>query len=107
MTRLIGWLGIQRALLLLGVVVLIATAPYAGGETAYSGWLMWPTLLAPALAPMLVFVLPLDMTMCGILMADRTAAERRRYRAIIILDLVLLIVLVAAWSPFFLDLVDS
>jgi disulfide bond formation protein DsbB len=103
--RLIDRLGVQRVLLDVVIVLLIILAPFAGGETAYSGWRMMPTLIAPALAPIFLFVLPLDMTMSAIFMSAKDLDERRRYRFIIITDFVLLAVLVAVWVPFFVTLV--
>ena len=49
--RKIGPLRVMHALFLL---VLVLSAPFAGGESARSGWAMWPTLIAPADSPKIV-----------------------------------------------------
>ncbi len=99
--RKIGPLRVMHALFLL---VLVLSAPFAGGESARSGWAMWPTLIAPALVPIFVFVLPLDMTMTAIGRACAEGAERARLTTVLTFDVVLLTVLVGAWMPFFLKL---
>ena len=44
---------------------------------------VWTTLVAPPLAVMMAFVVPLDMLMSRIYMADKHGAERARYRRIL------------------------
>ena len=61
---------------------------------------MVPTVLVPALVPMVFMVLLLDAIMGAVLLASRPR-ERRRYRAVIVIDLALAAVLVLWWWPFF------
>lgn len=100
----IGLLRVLHALLLLA---LILSAPFAGGESARSGIEMWPTLIAPALVPIFVFVLPLDMTMAAISRSGQHGDERARLTTVIRFDLLLLLLLLVAWLPFFLALLGS
>lgn len=101
LTKKIGFL---RLLLVVGIFVLIGFAPFSGGEVHYSGWRIVPSLIVPSIVPMVLFVLPLDMTMCGVFMSGETDAARARYRFIIAMDVLLFAALLLAWLPFFLDL---
>ncbi|MGH8531630.1 MAG: hypothetical protein ACREV1_02605 [Gammaproteobacteria bacterium] len=97
MRKLVGFLGPLRALLIAAILVLIAAAPCAEGATGYSGWDLMRGAVAPALATLAVLGLPVDIAMAGIFMTQ--ASERRRYRTILRLDLLLLILLLIAWIP--------
>ncbi len=101
--RKIGPLRVMHAAFLL---VLVLSAPFAGGESARSGFAMWPTLIAPALVPIFNFVLPHDMTMAAIGRASAEGAERARLTTVIRFDALLLVLLVGAWLPFFLELLS-
>jgi len=99
--RLVARIGVLRALLASLTIFLIAMAPFAGGQTQLSGWAMIPTLIVPAVVPMLLFVFPLDMTMSGIYLSSKAVDQRPRYKFIIIMDSMLLATLILAWLPFF------
>ena len=123
-------LGALRVALLAAVAVLVASAlfaspyPFGGGDIdtavamvsantpsastgiGYSIGLLWPTLIAPPLAVMMVFVVPLDMLMSRIYMTDKHGAERARYRRILAAEAVALALLVTAWTPFFVALLS-
>lgn len=102
--RFLGYVGPLRVLLYLLSLVLALAAGAAGGETAYQGWAVIPTLVVPALVPIVFFVLLLDVMMSAVFMVDKQGAERRRYRHLLGLDLAVWLVLTAAWLPFFLAL---
>ena len=119
-------LGTLRIALLAAVAALVASSlfaspyPFAGGEldvamvgpagpsespeVAWSFGLIWTTLIAPPLAVMMVFVVPLDMLMSRIYMTDKQGSERTRYRRILAAEGVALALLVAVWTPFFTEL---
>ena len=99
-------LGPLRGIMAVVVVILTVAAPFAGGGVQYTGWRMLPTLIAPAVAPIFFFVLPLDMMMCGVYMSGQGEVERARYRYIIRADLVLWLLLTVAWGAFFFSLVQ-
>lgn len=67
---------------------------------------MWPTLIAPALVPIFVFVLPLDMTMSAISRSGVEGDEYRRLTTVIRFNLLLFALLLGAWMPFFLSLLN-
>ena len=112
------------------MVVLVASAPFAsfgpeGFEAVYASQalgvggdalgpreigvsmgLVWTTLVAPPLAVMMAFVVPLDMLMSRIYMTDKPDAERARYRRILAAESFAFVLLVAAWTPFFVALLS-
>jgi len=98
-------MGIQRSFLVLVTLSLVILSFFSGGEYAMHGWRTLPTLVAPSLVPILFFVLCLDMMMSLIYSVESSDAVKRRYRNIIRIHLVLVIVLVAFWTPFFVRLV--
>jgi len=104
--RFARFLGPLRAALVLFTLICIVAGPFAVGVTQTSGWGMVPTLLMPSLAPVLFFVLPMDMVMSGVFMSDKPEPARRRYRIIIRLQAVLLVALTLSWLPFVLYLLN-
>ena len=123
-------LGALRIALLAAVAVLVASAPFASLDPGamdaidlaralivenpalgsrdldLSLGLVWTTLVAPPLAVMVFFVVPLDMLMTRIYMSDKHGAQRARYRRILVVEAAALLVLVAAWAPFFASLLS-
>ena len=53
---------------------------------------------------MVFFVVPLDMLMTRIYMTDKHGAQRARYRRILVAEAAALLLLVAAWAPYFASL---
>ena len=114
-------LGALRVALLAAIAVLVASAPFASlhpgafdvsvalagddGPFTASG-AIWLTLVAPPLAVMMAFVVPLDMLMTRIYMTDKQGAERARYRRILAAETLAFLLLVAAWAPFFFALLS-
>ena len=125
-------LGALRLALLGAIAVLAATAPFSsigsGGPGAFDAaralvleggasgspapgigvslGVVWTALVAPPLAVMMAFVVPLDMLMSRIYMADKHGAERARYRRILAAEALALVLLAAAWAPFFAALLS-
>ena len=105
--RLVRFVGPLRAMLYAGILLMIVSAAFSLGGMEKSGIMIFPTLIIPAMVPMMFFVLPLDMTMCAIMMSGKDDAARRRYRKLILSDLVIMAALFAAWWPFFSRLIFS
>jgi len=101
---LVAYVGVLRALLYTATLVLAASAPFAGGEVRYSGWAMYPTLLSPILTAAMFFVLALDVLMSWVFMYDLEGPARARYRNLLRIEALLLLLLALAWLPFFLSL---
>ena len=94
----VGFLRVVHGLFL---VLLMVSVPFAGGESARHGLAMWPTLIAPALVPIFIFVLPLDMFMAAVSRGGATEREVSRLNRVLKYDIVLLILLLLTWVPFF------
>lgn len=101
LARFCNYVGLLRAMLYTLMIILGGAAFFSSGGMQTTGLMIFPTLIAPALVPMLVFVIPLDVVMCKIMMSDKGATERRRYNNVIKLDLTFLVVLLAVWFPFY------
>jgi hypothetical protein len=101
---LLAALGPLRSMLVGGILVLVLLRPWADGEMSYSGWSMVPTLIVPALVPILFFVLLLDMIMSRVFMVDAAGAERARFRRILWTEAGVLLILLVSWGSFFLAL---
>ena len=99
--------GALRTTLIIIVIALIVIAPFTGGSVRVDGWAIIPTLLAPALYVIVVFVLPLEMVMSLIFMSDKHGSERRRYQRILVIELALFLVLLTAWAPFLVELLSK
>ena len=88
------------------VAMVVTAGPSESPEVAWSFGLLWTTLIAPPLAVMMVFVVPLDMLMSRIYMTDKQGAERARYRRILAAEALALALLVGVWTPFFVALLS-
>lgn len=101
---LLQQMGVLRVTLVALVILDVLASPSPGTSAVYSGWEMVPTLILPVLAPILLQVLLLDALMGRVMMSSATGMERSRYRRIVTVDLVFVIVLVFGWMPYFLKL---
>jgi hypothetical protein len=100
-------LGAQRVALTLLVLLVVIAAPIAYlSETTYDGWLALPTIIAPSLVPILFFLLLLDMIMSRVFMSNLEETGKKRFRYILMSHTVTLLVLIAAWLPFMLALLE-
>lgn len=100
----INKIGILRSALMSIVLVCIIFSFFSSGQVAYSGWAMIPTLLIPALTPIVFFGLAFDVMMSSILFADNVDEKRSRFKLILILEIILLITLFVSWMPYFLSI---
>ena len=96
-----------RLLLMLLVALVIVAGPFAGGVVTTEGFGFVLSVLAPSLFAMLLFIIPLDITMMLVFRASTDdAAHRRRYWWLIWLQGGLLLALLLAWLPIVLRLLD-
>lgn len=115
-------LGALRVALLAAIAVLVASAPFASSDPFASDALegadgvspylhasfgiVWTTLVAPPLAVMMAFVVPLDMLMSRIYMTGKPEAERARFRRILAAETLAFALLIGVWTPFFMALLS-
>ncbi len=100
-------LGALRAMLVTIVLLLIVMGPISGGEARVSGFALFTSVVAPAFYVIMLFVLPLDITMSRVFMGEAQGEEKLRYRFIIRLEIVLLALMLLAWLPFVLKLLKT
>ncbi|MGE0485381.1 MAG: hypothetical protein AB7Q81_14660 [Gammaproteobacteria bacterium] len=99
-------LGPLRVMLLAAAAVVTLAAPFADGTTHAHDWRLLPSVIAPTVLMMLVFAVPLDITMARVFMADADAAERARLRFAIRVECVIYVAMLAAWTPFMLEVLE-
>ncbi len=99
-------LGTLRSLLLIAAVLVIAAAPFADGAVYVHDWRLLPSVVAPTVMMMLVFAIPLDITMACVFMADADAEDCARLKFAIRADCIALLAMVVAWMPFMLKVLD-
>lgn len=91
-----------RAILLMLTVCVAAVGPFLDGTADPHSWRILPTVIAPALMMILVFALPLDITMTLIFMSDAEPVQKVRLKRELKLEILAMSVMVLAWIPFYL-----
>ena len=91
----------MRAVLLLTVLVSIIFKPAPGTEVVYEGWEVFTTLLLPVLSPILLMLLWLDSLIAKLWSTQTEGQEQRRYKMILRINLILSIIFMAVWYPYF------
>jgi hypothetical protein len=74
--------------------------PAPATPPVHAGWDMIPTLIFPALMPLVFMVLLLDAIMGAVLLSSRPG-ERRRYQTVVGVDLGMTLLLGLWWWPYF------
>jgi len=106
MKKYIQELRLLRVAMICFTLALAILSRFAGDEVYYSGWKIIPTLIAPALAPILFFVIWLDVLMSWVFSIDAENVEKSRFGRIVVTDIVLVIILTASWFGYFSRLVS-
>ncbi len=96
-----------RIMLMSAALIMIFFPASPDAEMQYHGWKMLTTLMVPVFVPMVALVLLLDALMARVVMGEHQGDERRQYRMIIVVDLLLAVSLAAAWFPFFAAIMGS
>lgn len=102
--KLLAQFGPLRVVLVCAAVIVIFLVPEPGTPGVYVGWAFVWTVLIPVLTPLIFMVLMLDTLMSGVLMIDKEAVERRRYKTIMVTNLLLGLGIVRYWLPYYLSL---
>lgn len=98
--------GVLRLMLVAASLVLIVMGPFSGGRVILEGFAVITTLVAPVAYAVFVFVLPLDMMMTVVFMSGADAPGRARLKRVLITEGTLLAILMLAWLPFVLMLIN-
>lgn len=94
-------------MLVIIVALLILMGPFSGGDPRITGFALFTSVVAPAFYVIMLFVLPLDITMTRVFMGDAEGDQRARYRFIIRLEVVLMVLMLLAWMPFIVKLLKT
>lgn len=100
MNTLIKDLGILRISLFVLAAIAIILRPSPGTYAARAGIEVIPTLVAPAMTPLIFMVLMFDFMMCRIRMSDEQ--QRNKFRRISYIELTVALLLLLIWLPYFL-----
>lgn len=73
-------------------------------EIVYQGWGMVTTLLIPVFAPILIMLLWLDSLMATLWLSQTEGEEKVRYKMILRTDLILSVIYLLIWIPYFMAL---
>lgn len=94
--------GVLRVVLILAALFSLIFRPVPMLDPTYAGWSMVTQLLLPVMAPIQFMLHMLDSLMGLVLMADKTGAERARYRRIVWAQFIIALALLAYWVPYFI-----
>ena len=98
--------GVLRLALISLCLVLIGLSFLADGVTYMHDWRLIPSVLAPSIVMMLVFAVPLDITMAFVFRSDSDESEKPKFNKIIRTELIVYCLLLACWTPFFLKILS-
>ena len=101
MMKLTDFGTLRLGLLTIALLVIIMSA-FADGNTYMHDWRIVPSVLAPSIMMMLVFAIPLEMTMTRIFITNAEPAEQRRLQRILKLEAIVYLLLIVSWTPFFI-----
>lgn len=101
MMKLTDFGTLRLGLLTIALLVIIMSA-FADGNTYMHDWRIVPSVLAPSIMMMLVFAIPLEMTMTRIFITNAEPAEKRRLQRILKLEAIVYLLLIVSWTPFFI-----
>ncbi len=100
MTLLLRQIGPLRLMLFSLAVLIILLAPSGDSGETREGWALVPTVLIPALTPMVLMALLLDALMNRVWMVDATTSDRPRFRRVMWLNLAIGTAMIIAFIPY-------
>jgi hypothetical protein len=96
--------GTLRLGLLCITLLIIILSAFTDGNTYMHDWRIVPSVLAPSIMMMLVFALPLEMTMTRVFITNAEPAEKRRLKNILKIEAIAYFLLIISWTPFFITM---
>lgn len=73
-----------------------------GTPVSYDGWPMIETVFIPVMAPLITMVLLLDSLIATIWLSQSSGEEKSRYKLILGVNLLTVIIMLSLWIPFFI-----
>jgi len=104
MVKFLKELRALRIIMACTTLLVAISSRFTGGEVQFSGWGMVPTLIVPAIVPILFFVILLDVLMTWVFRVDAVAEDRIRLGRILMFDIALVLILVISWASYFTSL---
>lgn len=101
MMKLTDFGTLRLGLLTIALLVIILSV-FADGNTYMHDWRIVPSVLAPSIMMMLVFAIPLEMTMTRIFITNAEPAEKARLQRILKREAIVYLLLIVSWTPFFI-----
>lgn len=100
-------LGPLRLVLGSAAIMMMILRPVPGTEPVYEGWVVFPTLLFPVLAPILFMLLLLDAIMSRVLMTAKQGSEKDRLQRALWTGLGIAGLSLLVWYPYFAKLMTG
>ena len=97
-------IGPMRIVLILLAILSLIFKAKSGTTVSYEGWVMIETVFIPVMAPLIIMVLLLDSLIASIWVSQTSGDEKTRYKLILSLNLLTVIVMLSIWIPFFIEL---
>ena len=91
----------MRVFLLVAVLISIIFRPAPGTEIVYEGWPVFSSLLLPVLSPIFLMLLWLDSLIAKLWSTQTEGKEQKRYKMILRINLVLSLIFIISWYPYF------
>ena len=105
--QIIHRIGPLRFILQLLALIFIFLSLSVGDTVYYSGWKMLPSLIVPALIPIVFFGMLLELLMSTVFLIDAEEPENRsRFMTIVKIDLLLIAGLLLFWVPTLVRLLE-
>ncbi|MFV1998520.1 MAG: hypothetical protein ACC641_10980 [Acidiferrobacterales bacterium] len=103
--ELVGRIGPLRFMLQGLAFVFIILSQFVGSRSVYSGWEIIPTLVVPALVPIIFFGMLLELMMSTVFMVDAEDVQKKtRFKTIIKIDIAIIAGLLLFWVPALMQL---
>lgn len=99
-SKVVGRIGTLRFMLQCLAFIFIFLSQSVGTRMVYTGWELVPTLIVPALIPIIFFGMLLELMMSTVFMLDAEEPDKKaRFRTIVKIDVVIIAGLLLFWVP--------
>lgn len=103
MKNFFSMLGELRTFMLFLTLFSLSAIPFTSEEVRMDDWGLLPDVLVPVVSFILVFILLLDMLMSRVFMIEADDETRARFKKILLLELIQILLLIGLWAPYFIS----